>query len=85
MPGRWVDPPRGDTFSPWVFVRGPDGGLWYAPGAWRDAGGTAVVAPAPLAVAAVEAGDVLNPDGSTSATGPTLRPLRAEPQTTAPR
>src|SRR5580704_4726296 len=54
MPGRWVNSPSGFTFSPWVFVRAPDGGLWYAPGAWHDSTGSAVPAPAPQAVAAVD-------------------------------
>ena len=75
MPGRWVDPPSGARFSPWEFVRAPDGGLWYAPGTWRDAVGASLPPPLPQAVAAVEAGDVVNGDGSTSTTGPTLRPL----------
>jgi hypothetical protein len=78
MPGRWVNTPAGETFAPWEFVRGPDGALWVAAGAWHDAVGAVVPAPAPLAVAAVEAGDVINADGSTSTTGPTLRPPRAE-------
>ena len=77
VPGRWVDPPGSASFSLWVFVRGPDGALWYAPGVWHDASGAAVAAPEPEAVAAVEAGDVVNADGSTSTTGPTLRPVRA--------
>jgi hypothetical protein len=74
MPGRWVSAPGGAKFAPWAFVRGPDGTLWYAPGAWHDAAGAVVAAPEPQAIAAVEAGDVVNPDGSTSTTGPTLRP-----------
>ncbi len=78
MPGRWVNAPAGETFAPWAFVRGLDGSLWVAAGAWHDAAGTAVASPAPLAVAAVEAGDVINADGSTSTTGPTLRPPRVE-------
>jgi hypothetical protein len=73
MPGRWVNSPSGAAFAPWAFVRAPDGGLFYAPGAWHDAAGTVIAAPVPQAVAAVESGEVVNADGSTSMTGPTLR------------
>lgn len=76
MPGRWVEPAAGSTFSPWVFVRGGDGALWYAPGVWRDAKGAQVDAPAALAVATVETGEVVNAQGTTETTGPTLRPGR---------
>jgi hypothetical protein len=78
MPGRWVNPPPGVTFSPWVFVRRDDGTLWYAPGVWRGEKGEVVGPPAAEAVAAVEAGEVVNADGTTSVTGPTLRPSRLE-------
>lgn len=84
MPGRWVHPPAGATFSPWVFVRGPDGTLWYAPGAWRDARGDVVEAPPALAVATVEASEVLNPEGARETTGPTLRPGRVKVRSSAP-
>jgi hypothetical protein len=76
MPGRWVQVPAGTTFSPWVFVRGPDETLWCAPGVWRDAMGNAVAAPAALAVAVVESGAIVNADGSLETTGPTVRPDR---------
>jgi hypothetical protein len=74
-PGRWVATPAGGKFMPWVFVRGPDGRLWYAPGAWRDAKGAAVDPPA-LAVAQVDAVEVVNASGDTETTGPTLRTNR---------
>lgn len=70
-PGRWVEAPPGLAFSPWVFVRSPDGTLWYAPGVWRDRSGGPVDGPPPLAMATVEAGEVINADGTTEVTGPT--------------
>ena len=76
MPGRWVDAPPGATFSPWAFVRAPDGELWYAPGVWRDAQGATIDSPPPLAVATAESGAVVTADGTTETTGPTLRPDR---------
>ncbi len=84
MPGRWVEPAAGSTFSPWVFVRGSDGALWYAPGVWRDAKGTQVDAPPALAVATVETGEVVNAQGTTEATGPTLRPGRVHASHASP-
>jgi hypothetical protein len=84
MPGRWVEPPAGATFSPWAFVRGPDGKLWWAPGVWRNATGSVVAAPSPLAVASVESGPVIEPYGAIETTGPTLRPGRVRPQATPP-
>ncbi len=72
-PGRWVEPPARATFSPAVFVRGPDGRLWYATGAWRDVHGASVDTPAPIVSAAVGVGDVVNASGTTENTGPTLR------------
>jgi hypothetical protein len=76
MPGRWVIEAPDTAFSPWVFVRGPDGTLWYAPGVWRDAKGNAIDAPTALAVATVQAGEVVTADGTVETTGPTLRPGR---------
>jgi hypothetical protein len=73
LPGRWVDAPPSETFSPWVFVRAPDGTFFYAPGTWRDAKGAPVGPPAALGIATVESGEVVNADGTTEATGPTLR------------
>jgi hypothetical protein len=71
--GRWVDAPAAETFSPWVFVRAPDGTLFYAPGVWRDARGGPVDPPATLAIATVESGEVVDADGTAEVTGPTLR------------
>lgn len=70
--GRWVLAPRGARFSPWAYVRGPDGTLWVAPGTWRDDRGVAVEAPRPLARAAVQSTEVVDADGTTVTTGPTL-------------
>lgn len=72
-PGRWVNAPMGQRFSPWVFVRAPDGTLWYAPGVWRDASGARVDSPPALATAEVESGEVVDADGATETTGPTRR------------
>ncbi len=73
LSGRWVVAPAGAAFSVWSFVRGPDGRLWYAPGEWRDAHQTIVDPPAPLAMALVEGGAVVDADGRTETTGPILR------------
>jgi len=73
LPGRWVEAPLGVVFSPWVFVRAPDGTLWYAPGVWRDSNGAPREAPAALAIATVESGEVVDADGSIESTGPTMR------------
>jgi hypothetical protein len=73
LSGRWVRVPPGAAFSPWVFERGLDGRLWCAAGVWRDASGSAIDPPAALATAAVEAGSVVNADGTSETTGPTLR------------
>jgi hypothetical protein len=73
LPGRWVEPPPGAQFASWVFERGSDGRLWYAPGEWRRPDGTAVDPPQALAIAAVESGVVVTADGTTETTGPTLR------------
>jgi hypothetical protein len=72
LTGRWVLAPAGTTFSAWVFVRGTDGKLWYAPGAWRDASGAAIDPPRALSLASVEAGAVVDADGTTETTGPIL-------------
>jgi hypothetical protein len=72
LAGRWVMAPAGETFSPPVFVRGPDGRLWYAPGEWRDERQAVVDPPAPLVIASVEAGVVVNADGRPEPTGPIL-------------
>jgi hypothetical protein len=74
LPGRWVNPAPQTAFSPWVFVRGLDGRLWYAPGVWRDlAQGTPVDSPGALAIASVETGVVLSAEGATETTGPSIR------------
>jgi hypothetical protein len=70
--GRWVDPPPEAAFSPWVFVRGPDGSLYYAPGTWRDRKGGALDPVPALARAQVESNVVVDADGTVEPTGPTL-------------
>jgi hypothetical protein len=79
IPGRWVVPPAGETFSPWVVVRGEDGRLWQAPGTWRDTKSNAVDAPTPVAVAVVDSGQGVNASGATEPTG---RTLKATPNST---
>jgi hypothetical protein len=81
--GRWVAAQPHASFSPWVFVRGPDGRMWYAPGVWRDEQGTPVDPPAVLAYASAESGPITAADGSTPATGPTVLD-RQERSTTVP-
>jgi hypothetical protein len=73
LPGRWLEAPADAFFAPWAFVRGPDGRLWYAAGAWRDGKGSPVAAPRPLAIAVVSSVDVVNASGDTASTGPTVR------------
>jgi hypothetical protein len=73
MPGRWVDPPPGATFSPWVIVRGTDGRLWHAPGVWRDAKGAPIDDPPSLSVASVESQPVVSASGDIEVTGRTLK------------
>ena len=70
--GRWVDPPAAATFSPWVFVRGPDGRMWYAPGTWRSSTGAPIDPPPPLRSAHVEPTQVVNASGAAETTGPTM-------------
>jgi hypothetical protein len=85
--GRWVQPPPGAVYSPWVFVRAPDGKLWYAPGTWRDGsggGGRRLEAPRALALASVQGGAVVNAEGETEATGPVLREVPRSAQPTEP-
>lgn len=69
--GRWVDPPPAASFSPWVFERGTDGRMWYAPGIWRRADGAPIDPPPPLASAHVEPTQIVNASGAVETTGPT--------------
>jgi hypothetical protein len=71
--GRWVAPPSGARFSPWTMVRGDDGTIFYASGAWRDAKGQDVPEPAPVATARPSSGGVVNPEGETENTSQILR------------
>jgi hypothetical protein len=83
MAGRWVIAPKGAAFSPWVFERGVDGRLWYAPGAWRDTKGTTVSPPEPLVAAKVDSTPVVNASGIAEVTGVTARPEAAPPYGTS--
>ncbi len=78
LSGRWCEPPDGASFSAWVFERGPDGRLWYAPGTWRSGSGALVGAPRALAYASVQSGPVINAGGTVEVTGPTLHARPAE-------
>jgi hypothetical protein len=79
LPGRWVEPPPDETYSPWVVVRGLDGKLWMASGTWRDAKGNPVDEPPPLALGAVDTGQVVNASGSIEPTGRTLKTTGGKP------
>jgi hypothetical protein len=72
LPGRWLRPVAGTTFSPWVVVRGVDGTLYAAPGIWKDATSMKVADPPPLAIATVEAAEVVDAQGDAVETGPTV-------------
>jgi len=72
--GRWVEPPAGARFAPWAIVRGADGTLYSAPGAWRDAQGREVPEPASLATGKTNLADVVDPEGNLETSGPSLRP-----------
>jgi hypothetical protein len=75
-------PPPDATYAPWTYVRGPDGKIWYAPGAWHDAKGAVLDAPPALAVAVVDTGEVVNATGQTERIGRPLRPGRKNPDQT---
>jgi hypothetical protein len=70
--GRWVVAPTGARYSPWALVRAPDGTLWEARGAWRDARGDELDPPRPLAVAEVSEAAVVDVLGDTLTPGRTL-------------
>jgi hypothetical protein len=74
--GRWVNAPAGSMFSPWIQVRGGDGTLYVAPGAWHDAKGAPLDEPAPLAVAGDTSGAVYDTEGAVEHTG---RAVGSEP------
>jgi hypothetical protein len=71
QPGYWAVAPRDAKFSPWVFVRGIDGRFWTAPGVWRDSKGASVPEPPQLAVAHVDAAEIVNAVGATESTAST--------------
>ncbi len=77
--GRWVVPPAGARYAPFALVRGPDGTLWAARGAWRNARGEEIDPPRPLAVAEVSEGAVVDVLGETVTPGRTL-PAPGEPR-----
>ncbi len=71
--GRWVMPPAGARFAPWTTVRGEDGTVYLAGGAWRDARNQPVPDPPALAVAKSTAGAVVDLEGHEEVTGHTVR------------
>jgi|CZKU01.1.fsa_nt_gi hypothetical protein len=72
--GRWVVPPEGAKFSPWMMVRGADGVVFYAEGTWRDASHHDIAEPAPLATGRPTLSDVPDPEGELEKTGNSIRP-----------
>jgi hypothetical protein len=71
--GRWVVPPKGARFAPWMMVRGADGTVYYADGAWRDQRHEEVAEPPPLATGRPNISDVVDPEGELEHTGKTIR------------
>jgi len=71
--GRWVMPPEGARFAPWTTVRGEDGTVYLAGGAWRDARNQAVPDPPALAAANSTVGSVVDLEGHEEVTGHTVR------------
>ncbi len=72
--GRWVAPLPGARYAPSTLVRASDGTLFFAAGAWRDAHGQEVPAPAVLALARASEEDVVNPEGTKEPTGTNVLP-----------
>jgi hypothetical protein len=67
-PGSWVAPPPGAKRARWVVVRrAGDGQLFFAPSSWRDASGTTIAPPTPLARASTRPG---GPAGAGEITAP---------------
>jgi hypothetical protein len=71
--GRWIVVPKGVSYSPWAFVRAPDGALGYAPGAFWDADGKRVAPPEAIVEAKAGTVGIVDPDGTTDTTGRTRR------------
>jgi hypothetical protein len=65
----------GATFSPWTITRNANGDVLFAPGTWRDADGGAIEPPEALALAAVQAGPVVDSEGVTEVTGRNLQAM----------
>ncbi len=79
-PGRWVVPPPGVRFAPWTEVRGADGTVYYAHGAWLDARNGPAAEPDAIAMATTNLSDVVDPEGNLETTGPSIRrPNEPEP------
>ena len=76
-------PPAGARFCPWEFVARRRRALWFAPGSWRDANGNVLELKA-LAMASVEAGAVVDADGTTETTGPIVHDRPRAPAPDAP-
>ncbi len=79
-PGRWVKPTPGARFAPWTTVRDRIGTLYFAGGTWRDANGSEVAEPQPLAVGGPAPAAVISPAGEEVREGP-IAPLDAGAQT----
>jgi hypothetical protein len=71
--GRWVVPPAGARFAPWMMVRDAAGVVYYAEGTWRNAKEEEVPEPAPVATGRPTISDVFDPEGETEPTGRTIR------------
>jgi hypothetical protein len=76
--GRWVMPLANATYSPWTLTRASNGEVLHAPGAWRDADGGVLEPPAALALAAVQAGPVVDSEGVSEVTGRNLQAMPKE-------
>jgi hypothetical protein len=77
--GRWVVPIPEARFSPWAVVRGADGTLYFASGAWRDANGQEVPEPHPIATAQAGMGQIIDPEGEQETTGRVHEPRKPRP------
>ncbi len=82
--GRWILPPAGASYSPWTMTRDLNGGVWFAPGAWRNARGEDVTEPDALAVAVPSQSEVTDPSGEKVETDRSVRTKRKKRDGGAP-
>src|SRR5690349_8558045 len=66
--GGWVVVPEGATYAKVTVVRRSDGKLFFAPGAWRNAKGEEVQAPAFKVASASKSTAVVDPEGDPAPT-----------------